>query len=59
MIERIETLPAFQEALPRLLSEEGPHFVILPVTNKEPLPPVNHSDHTGRIQRLRRTLSVS
>ena len=57
-VERIETLSAFQEALPRLLIEEGPHFVILPVTNKQSLPPVKHSDHAGRIQRLRRALGV-
>ena len=58
-IERIETLSAFQDALPRLLSEEGPHFVILPITNTEPLPPINHSDHAWRIQRLRRALGVN
>ena len=57
-VEHIETLSAFQEALPRLLTEEGPHFVILPVTNNQPLPPINHSDHAGRIQRLRRALGV-
>jgi phosphonopyruvate decarboxylase len=58
-IERIETLTAFQEALPRLLIEEGPHFVILPVTNREPLPPVKHTDHAWRIRRLRKALEVS
>lgn len=57
-VERIGTLAAFEEALPRLLTEEGPHFVVLPVQNSEPLPPVNHSDHAGRVQKLRRALGV-
>lgn len=57
-VERIETLPAFQDALPRLLIEEGPHVVILPVGNTQPLPPINHSDHAGRIRRLRKALGV-
>ena len=58
-IERIETLDDFQAALPRLLEEEGPHFVILPVQNSEPLPPINHTDHAGRIQRLRKGLGIT
>lgn len=58
-VERIETLAGFEESLPRLLKEEGPHFVVLPVTNKEPLPPVNHSDHAGRVQKLRKALGVA
>src|SRR3989304_3585741 len=41
-VERITTIEDFEKALPRLLTEEGPHFVVLPVSNKEPLPPVNH-----------------
>jgi thiamine pyrophosphate-dependent acetolactate synthase large subunit-like protein len=57
-VERIETLGQFEQELPRLLTEEGPHFVVLPVTNREPLPPVNHTDHAGRIQKLRRGLGV-
>ena len=58
-MERIETLAAFTDALPRLLTETGPHFVALPVTNREPLPPVNHSDHAGRISKLRAALGVT
>ncbi len=57
-VERIETLGEFEKALPRLLSEEGPHFVVLPVTNSQPLPPVRHTDHAGRIERLRRGLGA-
>ena len=38
-IERIETIEDFTEALPRLLTEEGPHFVICPVENHEHVPP--------------------
>ena len=57
-VERIESLAGFESSLPRLLTEEGPHFVVLPVTNKEALPPVNHSDHAGRVQKLRRGLGV-
>jgi thiamine pyrophosphate-dependent acetolactate synthase large subunit-like protein len=58
-VERIETLSTFQDELPRLLGEEGPHFVILPVTNTEALPPINHTDHAWRIQRLRKALGVN
>jgi thiamine pyrophosphate-dependent acetolactate synthase large subunit-like protein len=58
-VERIETLAEVEQALPRLLTEEGPHFVVLPVTNREPLPPVNHSDHAGRIAKLRSGLGLS
>jgi thiamine pyrophosphate-dependent acetolactate synthase large subunit-like protein len=58
-VERIETLAQFEQELPRLLTEDGPHFVVLPVTNREPLPPVNHSDHAGRIRKLRHALGVS
>jgi hypothetical protein len=45
-------------ALPRLLTEEGPHFVVLPVSNKELLPPINHKDHAGRIRNLRKGLGI-
>ena len=58
-IERIETIEALEEALPRLLTEDGPHFVICPVENHEHVPPVNHSDHAGRIQKLRKGLGVT
>lgn len=57
-VECIETLAAFEKALPRLLTEEGPHFVVLPVSNKEHLPPVCHTDHAGRIRTLRKGLDV-
>ena len=57
-VERIESIAAFTEALPRLLTEEGPHFVVLPVSNKEKLPPICHTDHAGRIRNLRKGLGV-
>ncbi|MBI3128235.1 MAG: thiamine pyrophosphate-binding protein [Candidatus Tectomicrobia bacterium] len=57
-VERIGTLAEFEAQLPRLLAEEGPHFVVLPVTNKEPLPPVAHTDHAGRVRNLRKALGV-
>jgi thiamine pyrophosphate-dependent acetolactate synthase large subunit-like protein len=57
-VERIETLAAFEETLPRLLNEEGPHFVVLPVTNKEALPPIRHTDHAERIRKLRKSLEI-
>jgi phosphonopyruvate decarboxylase len=57
-VERLETLEAFEAALPRLLTEQGPHFVVLPVTNSRPLPPVNHTDHGGRVTKLRTALGV-
>lgn len=58
-VERIETLDAFTEALPRLLTERGPHFVVAAVTTREPLPAVNHSDHAARIRNLRRALGMA
>jgi thiamine pyrophosphate-dependent acetolactate synthase large subunit-like protein len=57
-IERIETLPEFEEALPRLLTEEGPHFVILPVVNHEKVLKIDHTNHAGRIRNLQRALGV-
>ena len=57
-VERFETLAAIRAALPRLLSEPGPHVVVLPVSNTEPLPAVNHSDHATRVVRLRAELGV-
>lgn len=57
-VERIEDMAGLEAGLPRLLTEPGPHFVVLPVTNAEPLPPVAHSDHAGRVTNLRRALGV-
>jgi thiamine pyrophosphate-dependent acetolactate synthase large subunit-like protein len=57
-VERIDELAAFEAELPRLLIEPGPHFVVLPVVNSEPLPPVAHTDHTERVARLRRGLGL-
>lgn len=57
-VERLETLRAFETVLPRLLTEPGPHFVVLPVTNTKPLPSVNHTDHAGRVTKLRTALGV-
>jgi len=57
-VERITTIEAFKNELPRLLTEEGPHFVVLTISNKEPLPPVRHTDHAGRIRKLRKGLGV-
>jgi len=57
-VERIEDLVTVEAELPRLLAEPGPHFVVLPVTNSEPLPPVAHTDHAGRVKDLRRALGV-
>ena len=57
-VERIDDMTAFEEELPSLLTEPGPHFVVLPVTNSEPLPPVAHTDHAERVVRLRRGLGL-
>lgn len=56
-IEKIDNLKDLENSLPRLLSEPGPHFVIVPVKNSEELPPVNHSDHAQRIVKLRTNLT--
>ena len=55
-VERIETAVDFEAALPRILTEPGPHFVVIPVCNHEPLPAVNHTDHAGRVRSLRDAL---
>ena len=55
-LERIETLQELEVAIPRILTEQGPHFIVLPISNAEPLPPVNHSDHTSRVTRIRQAL---
>ena len=57
-VERIDDLDSLRSELPRILSEPGPHFVVLPVTNTHPLPAVNHSDHAGRVRNLRRALGI-
>lgn len=57
-LERIETLEKLEVAIPRILTEQGPHFIVLPVRNSEPLPPVRHSDHTGRVTRIRTALDI-
>jgi thiamine pyrophosphate-dependent acetolactate synthase large subunit-like protein len=57
-VERIESLGVFETELGRLLTEPGPHFVVLPVTNTEPLPPVSHTDHAGRVVKLREGLGI-
>jgi phosphonopyruvate decarboxylase len=57
-VERLETIEAFEEALPRLLTEPGPHFVVIPVKNSHELPPVNHTDHARRVVNLRKALGV-
>lgn len=57
-VERIEDLSGFERELPRLLAGPGPHFVVLPVTNSQPLPPVSHTDHKTRVTNLRRALGV-
>ena len=57
-VERIETLEDFVTELPRLLSEPGPHFVVLPTGTEHELPPVAHTDHAGRIVRLRHGLGI-
>jgi thiamine pyrophosphate-dependent acetolactate synthase large subunit-like protein len=57
-VETVDTLEAFDAALPRLLAEAGPHFVVLPVTNSEPLPAVSHTDHSGRVRNLRQALGI-
>lgn len=58
-VERIDHLDLFEAELPRLLTEPGPIFVVVPVTNSEPLPPVSHTDHAERVTNLRAALGIS
>lgn len=57
-VTRLEDMGALDEALPRLLTEPGPHFAVTPVVNSEPLPPVSHTDHAARITNLRAGLGL-
>ena len=57
-VERIETLAAWEAALPRILAEPGPHFVVLPVETRHRLPAVSHTDHAGRVRALRAALGM-
>jgi thiamine pyrophosphate-dependent acetolactate synthase large subunit-like protein len=57
-VERIDRLDEFEERVPGLLTEPGPHFVVLPVVNTEPLPPVSHTDHARRVVKLREGLGL-
>lgn len=52
------TLDEAVERLPGVLREPGPHFVVVPVTNSEPLPPVQHTDHAARVDRLRDAMGI-
>ena len=57
----VTTWNALDEAVAdfdRVLRSPGPHFVVVPVTNSEPLPPVKHTDHRGRVTRLRAGLGI-
>ncbi len=58
-VERWETLDDIDLRLPEVLSEQGPHFVVIPVHNSQPLPPVAHTDHAQRIVALRAGLGVA
>lgn len=57
-VETWHTLAQVADDLPRVLRTPGPHFVTIPVINAEPLPPVNHTDHAGRVRRLRGGLGI-
>lgn len=52
-VERWATLDDVRSRLPAALEESGPHFVVIPVRNSEPLPAVSHTDHAQRVVDLR------
>ena len=57
-IERWENLDDVDRRLPEVLTEPGPHFIVIPVQTSEPLPPVSHSDHAQRVVDLATALGV-
>lgn len=57
-VARAESLDTFATELDRALTAPGPHFISIPVTNSELLPPVRHTDHAGRIRALRAGLGL-
>jgi sulfopyruvate decarboxylase subunit beta len=58
-VEVWNTIEEAAEGIPRVLGAPGPHFIVVPVTNSEPLPPVAHTDHKGRVTRLREALEIT
>ncbi len=58
-VETWSTLDRAIEDLPRVLGSPGPHFVTVPMTNSASLPPVNHTDHAGRVTQLRSALGIT
>jgi thiamine pyrophosphate-dependent acetolactate synthase large subunit-like protein len=56
-VERWTDIAEARASLPRVLTAPGPHFVVAEVTNSSPLPPVEHTDHAGRVQALRAALA--
>lgn len=58
-VERIKSIIDFEEAIPRILSEPGPHFVVVPVKNSSELPSVSHTDHAERVINLRGGLGIT
>ncbi|MGI9598133.1 MAG: thiamine pyrophosphate-dependent enzyme [Acidimicrobiales bacterium] len=57
-VSRWDTRDQVEHNLPRILTEPGPHFVVVPVTNREPLPAVAHTDHGSRVRKLRAALDI-
>jgi thiamine pyrophosphate-dependent acetolactate synthase large subunit-like protein len=57
-VSRIATLDELTRQLPTILTEPGPHFVVLPTGTTHELPPVDHSDHASRIVALREGLGI-
>ena len=56
-VTRWDSLEDVERALPAVLTVPGPHFVVVPVTNTAPLPPVAHTDHAQRVVLLQAALS--
>jgi thiamine pyrophosphate-dependent acetolactate synthase large subunit-like protein len=52
------SLDAVESGLPSALADPGPHFIVVPVTNSVPLPATSHTDHAGRVKRLRSGLGI-
>jgi thiamine pyrophosphate-dependent acetolactate synthase large subunit-like protein len=57
-VERWESIEDVRNRFPGVIGEPGPHFVVIPVLNSEPLPPVSHTDHARRVVELRAALGV-
>jgi thiamine pyrophosphate-dependent acetolactate synthase large subunit-like protein len=48
-----------EHGLTSALTDPGPHFIVVPVSNSVALPATSHTDHAGRVTTLRTGLGIN